>query len=275
MELQTTIADIELINRRRNSAIRAQRSLTLQMGSMLNSRIGWTPELKGREKDRVNKLRNDLIATFSSIFRAEMKGKKSRKKITPTVAPYMDEYEKLAPFMAARWPLDEERETAERLMVMKAESLPVYPFIQSTPGMASLGLGVLVGEIGNLSNYKTPARVWKRMGVAVINGERQGRKLTGNAEKAAEHGYNRKRRSALWTIGDSMLKHQVEVREKKTENEHRVSVGKYGDIYLTEKERQQTLYPELPKIAWHRRAQRKAEKELLKDLWLEWKRVIG
>ncbi len=274
MEIETTVADIVLINRRRNSAIRAQRSLTLQMGSMLNSRIGWKPDLPKKEKDRVNKLRNDILATFSSIFRAEQKGKTSRKKITAAVAPYMDEYQKLVPFMLARWPLDEERETAERLMVEKAESLPVFPFIQNTPGMASMGLGVLVGEIGNLSKYKTPARVWKRMGVAVINGERQGWKLTGDAEKAAEHGYNRKRRSALWTIGDSMLKHQVEVREKNTENEHRVPLGKYGDIYLTEKERQQTLYPELPKIAWHRRAQRKAEKEMLKDLWLEWKRVV-
>jgi hypothetical protein len=119
-------------------------------------------------------------------------------------------------------------------------------------------------------------RVWKRLGLAVIDGVRQGG-LPKSASKDdwIAHGYSRVRRSRMFVIGDALIK----------------ANGEYRAVYLARKEYERqraeaaglTVAPALkiPKARAnefisdgiiHRRAQRYREKRLLRDLWQAWNR---
>lgn len=144
-----------------------------------------------------------------------------------------------------------EKDLEKRLRKL-AMQLPVWAWVEGINGFGAVGLAQIVGETGDLAQYDNPAKVWKRMGLAVINGERQ-RKVAGAA--ALDHGYNPQRRSIMWVIGDSLLKKQ----------------NAYREVYLAEKERQAELHPEHSKMQHHLRAKRYMEKRLLKDLWIAWR----
>ena len=98
------------------------------------------------------------------------------------------------------------------------------------------------------------------MGVAVLDGARQGNDIKDNPEKAIRHGYSKIRRSSLFTIGDSLLKNNK---------------GTYRIIYDMVKQRQKDLHPGEEPGFYHRRAQRYMEKVLLKDLWEVWINIYG
>lgn len=157
------------------------------------------------------------------------------------------------PYQLAEEPLRHNRAMLEKRLEKLAQQLPVYAWVASIRGLGALGLAQIVGETGDLANYANPAKVWKRMGLAVIGGERQ-RKVIGDA--ALEHGYNPKRRSVMWVIGDSLLKGNRD--------------GEYRTYYLAEKDRQRELHPELSDMQTHLRAKRHMEKRLLRDLWVVW-----
>lgn len=150
--------------------------------------------------------------------------------------------------------LRRQRSRVERELTAHAERLPVFAaFVEPLCGFGALGFAQIVGEAGDLSNYANPAKLWKRMGLGLVNGERQ-RKCT-DAEKAAAHGYSPRRRSIMFVIGDSLLKKQ----------------NAYRELYLARKEYEQTKVPDGTKMLWHRRAQRYVEKRLLRDLWRAWR----
>lgn len=149
-----------------------------------------------------------------------------------------------------------------------AKQLPVHAWQKSVPGFGEFGLGQIVGEAGDLSRYANPAKLWKRMGLAVIYGERQ-RRVKG--DEALEHGYVAERRAVMWTLGGPLIKAK--------------SPG-YYDFYLAVKARWKEKHPEkefshtdskgkpvykyTPKhIDNH--AKRVMEKKLLKDLWRAWR----
>jgi hypothetical protein len=158
----------------------------------------------------------------------------------------------LEPFMATRDAHAAIRKETEKAMEKDAKQLPIWPWVESIPGVGALSLAQIIGEAGDLSNYANPAKLWKRFGLAVINGERQ-RKFK-DVEKALEHGYSPERRSILWVIGDCIIKKQ----------------GPYRDLYLQRKEVEQTKVPDGSKGLWHNRAKRYMEKRFLRDLWIAW-----
>ena len=176
------------------------------------------------------------------------------------------EYFKLGdPMLSARLEYDNMRKTTEKEIEEHVKQLPIYAFTNAVRGFACGSIGQIICEAGNLSNYSNPAKLWKRMGLAVIDGKRQGLGLSGNAEKAAKHGYSPRRRSVMYTIGDALIK----------QNRDGDVPLKYRQLYLDEKTRQQELNPDMKPIHIHRRAQRKMEKELLKDFWVAWRDCMG
>lgn len=151
------------------------------------------------------------------------------------------------------------RKAVEKQLEKLAKSLPVYAtFTKPTKGLGAGGLALIIGETGDLSQYANPAKVWKRMGLAVINGERQ-RRVAGNADAALLHGYSSHRRQIMWNIGDSMVK-----------------VGDtYRQVYLDRKEYEKAKDPDATPMHHHRRAQRYMEKRILRDLWRAWRDLHG
>lgn len=179
---------------------------------------------------------------------------------------YLDLYE-------ARAIIEAGRKRHEKRLKALAEQLPAAEWWCGIRGANLLGLGVIVGVAGDLSNYDNPAKVWKRFGLDVWTDGKANRKSKTDAE---ERGYSPTRRSAMWTIGDCLVKQGEE----------------YRDLYLRRKEyeidkaeeRGLTVVPAAKITAKnrdlhmsqghvHRRAQRYMEKRLLRDLWSVWRRV--
>lgn len=175
-----------------------------------------------------------------------------------------------APFLESRALIEAQRKQTEKQMTEQAKTLPAAQWVESVRGFGMMGFASIVGEAGDLSNYANPAKLWKRLGLAVIKGERQQRKP---GAEALEHGYSPERRSVIWTIGDSLFR----------------ANGDYSDLcrerkeYEREKAAEQGLtvcpaakIPANGKENYrsdghvHNRAKRYMEKRLIRDLWRIW-----
>lgn len=159
------------------------------------------------------------------------------------------------PLVEARDSVAKHRAAVEKRLVKLAKQLPVAPYVESVRGVGLASLAAIVGEAGDLSNYSTPAKLWKRMGLAVMpDGGRQ-RRISGDA--ALEHGYSPTRRSVVWNIGACIVK----------------AGGPLKAIYdarkVYETERVET------KAHAHNRAQRYIEKRFVRDLWVAWRKAEG
>lgn len=160
--------------------------------------------------------------------------------------------------LAARIPLEDQRAAYEKTLAKLGARLPIAHMADEIRGIGHLALAKITGECGNLSAYRSVSAVWKRAGLAVIEGERQ-RRVAGEA--ALLHGYSPERRAVFWNIADSLLKAQG-----KDE-----TAGPYRLIYDRRKAH------EAPRVETaahaHNRALRVMMKAVLKDLTLEWKRI--
>lgn len=155
------------------------------------------------------------------------------------------------PLSNAREIIHKEKLGIERELKKLTKKLPLHSFVDETRGVGTIGLATIIGEAGDLTNYANPAKLWMRMGMAVIDGKRQ-RKCK-DKELAIRHGYNPRRRAAMHCIGDSIVK----------------VGGPYRLVYDERKVLEIAKAPELPPIAHHKRAMRYMEKRLLRDLWRE------
>lgn len=160
------------------------------------------------------------------------------------------------------------------------KKLPIWTeWAEPIPGLGAKGIGIIIGEAGDVGSYRSEAALWKRMGVGVIDQIAQG-KLRENApaELWILHGYNRKRRAALFTIGDSLIKARK---------------SPYRALYLSQKDiirqRLEAEGFEIKPAAMiksgekatcfsdghvHRRAQRWMEKKLLRHMYRNWRRLM-
>lgn len=159
-----------------------------------------------------------------------------------------------APLYAGRNYYADARKPYEKRLERLAKELPVWPWVEGVRGFGALGLAQIVAECGDLHNYANPAKVWKRMGLAVMpDGTRQ-RRVSG--EEAIAHGYSPQRRSIMYVIGDSLIKGNRD--------------GEYRTIYLARKEHERAKLPDAPAAHIDNRARRYLEKRLLKHLWQVW-----
>jgi hypothetical protein len=166
-----------------------------------------------------------------------------------------DAFLAMAPLLSARDGIEKARlQVEKRGVALVGEVFKAMPsvgaFVEDTRGFGKLSLFGVIGEAGNLSVYSNPAKLWKRMGLAVINGERQRRKKD---EEGIEQGYSPRRRSLMWTIGDCIVK----------------AGGPLKELYNQRKEHEAPRVQ--TKMHAHNRAKRYIEKRLLRDLWRAWR----
>lgn len=227
----TTIAEIQEQWRRRQAWHRAEKSLTLTIKAICR-------RLCDGDKTEAGKLYKALVASGDEPSRSVAFGA-------------------CLPLLNAREGIESHRKLVEKRLAELVKTLPVCDWWCSHHGCAEGGLASIIGEAGNLSRYSTKSKLRKRMGVAVINGERQRR--IKDVEMAVEHGYSPSRRAVLWTIGQAIIQNGAG--------------SKYREIYDERKpfelERCDT------KGHAHNSAKRYMEKRLLDDLWKEWKRCTG
>jgi hypothetical protein len=175
----------------------------------------------------------------------------------------------LGAMLAAMEPLEAQQAATERTLAKLVRTLPIHEWTATVSGLGDVSLAGIIGECGGHApgDFRSPAALWKRMGLGVISGGRQ-RRVAGDA--ALEHGYSPTRRSLMWNVGECLIKAQV--RAERDEDGTRTgsrAIGPYGALYL-ERKAYEAGRVETAAHA-HNRAKRYTEKRLLRDLWRAWR----
>jgi hypothetical protein len=159
------------------------------------------------------------------------------------------------PLADARALLVSHRKPLDKRLELLVKELPAWSWGGGVRGFGALSLAQIVGETGDLAGYANPAKVWKRMGLAVMpDGTRQ-RRVAG--EGALEHGYSPQRRALMYVVAENLVKLNRD--------------GPYRAYYLAEKERQREKLPDASPAHIDNRAKRHLAKRLLRDLWRAWR----
>lgn len=174
-----------------------------------------------------------------------------------------------APLLIARQALASARRDLDREMERDVRMLPIWPRVAATKGLGAQGLASIIGEAGDLSNYSSHSKLWKRLGLAVINGERQRR---AQGATAIAHGFRPSRRAIVWQVGNSLLRAQSERRDQRTGAVIR-EAGSYRLGYDARKAYERTRVATAAHA--HNRATRYMEKKLVRNIWLAWRAIEG
>ena len=165
---------------------------------------------------------------------------------------------------SAREAIKAGRADVETALVHSAMNLPIWPRVRATRGLGALSVACLVGETGDLTNYGSHSKLWKRLGLAVIDGQAQRR--VGGPE-ATRQGYSPSRRSLVWNIGSLMLRAQSP--RGATHRQPAREPGRFRLGYDARKAYE--LANGLPKAHAHNRAKRYMEKKLVRNIWRAWR----
>lgn len=273
---EETIDLIRAWHRRRVFAMEQRKRANLALASFLRMALGWRKDLPDAERKAINDHALVLIKDGEKAARANAKNEPA-----PDFADeaYYEWGDVILASIKSRAPFDAVEKQAEKEMGKLAQTLPVWDaFAKDIRGFGAVSLAIIVAEAGDLANYPAKGHLWKRMGLAVLDGVRQGGlSKTASKDDWIAHGYNRQRRSRMWNIGDSLIKGNGD--------------GFYRQYYLERKEIERAkaeakglkVVPaaKIPKGGAdgymsdghvHRRAQRKMEIRLLTDLWRAWRR---
>jgi hypothetical protein len=207
----------------------------------------------------------------------------------------------LSPYLTALDVFDRQQSDYEKQLVKAVKVLPIYTWAKELKGLGDLSLACIIGEASgygkesgdfySVGDFKSVSALWKRMGLAVMNGHRQGAPGKGaTAEDWIVEGYSKTRRSVMWNVGNSLI----------------LSMGKFRPMY-GEDIRANPAYTELQCVFAERaryeaerlphkcgtpikesatgkdsytlhaanRAKRYTEKRLLRMLFAEWRRCMG
>lgn len=275
--LDETIIAIRAAHRERCFWMEQRKRADLTLGAYLRSALGWSPVIPAAEREAIRKEAARLIAAGEKFVKAEMRGKPIPR---PDLGAHFGVVTGQLEGRLRLGGYDDLEAAATQTMEREAKALPVYGWAAQQRGLGALGLAIIVGEAGDLANYATKGKLFKRLGLAVIDGKRQGG-LGKNAPKAEwiAHGYSPKRRSRIWTIGASVLMsgntHYREIYLDRKAYEVAVAeaegliVAPSAKIPAKDKDK----YRSLKHV--DNRARRYMEKRLIHDLWKAWRAAIG
>ena len=180
-------------------------------------------------------------------------GKKVFKQVTKGDTENQAAFMLTAPIAEAFKSLDKERGRSERELQKMGKSLPHAGEVLSIGGFGPHSYACLLAEAGEITNYENPAKLWKRFGLAVLNGERQ-RKCK-DKTKALEHGYSPRRRAFMSVLVDN------------------VAFGPYKDERYRDLYDQRLVYEQTKvegKMHAIKRTKRWLAKRLLLHVWQIW-----
>ena len=290
LDLASVCQELMVLGRDRSYVIRRQRR-TIQQSeqhwkSVLKDKLGPDHGMTSKELySYVKELRNVVIRTVkpdwhgipeSDFIEVLAENSVPMMKKTKHFLRNGEAYDRLneaelSTASAMRWSVGAEvpfleifsghRETVEREMVRRSSVLPVHDWWCGMGGCNSLGLGLIVAETGDLSNYANPDKVKRRMGLAPYKGKAGStwRMKGGLTNKEyVEMGYVPRRKSVMYTISQAIILTRGEP---------------YYGMYLGEKERRGGKWPDARKGHIDMHARRWMEQKLLIELWARWNGV--
>lgn len=183
-----TIAEIVDLHRMRQGVIKAQTRLVLQAMAAIRFATHQAGDWDDDDaKAKARKRADDLYRAVATD-------------------PAHELYIYVMPYLLAMAPLDAQRAVYEKAMVRAVKRLPVYPFVKSVNGFGDVSFATIVGECGDIGSYKSVSAVWKRLGLAVIDGKRQGAPGDGaTKDDWIRHGYSKQRRSVSWNARNQII----------------------------------------------------------------------
>lgn len=245
--------DLQELQVRRNHYIRTANKLSNAIGALVRRGLGWHKDAPDAEA--IRKRAASLVSSFMKSGEVSDEdrhiGNVLRGDLTAT-----SEMLSIA---------EKARHEIELDMKRIARKLPACVFVKSVGGFGELGFAVLIGETGDLSNYSTPDKVRKRLGLAPYNGRAGSnwRKKGGlTAEQWIDFGYRAQRRAQVFAvIEDPLFRHQAKQK------------GPYHAIYLARREHTAQTHPDWTKGHSHGDAKRIMVQRLADDLWKEWRQA--
>lgn len=203
-------------------------------------------------------------------------------------------YPRVAPFIEAQKPLDAAINAVTKEMVAIAKTLPVYAWVKDVKYFGDVSFATIVGECGDMGSYKSVSAVWKRLGLAVIAGNRQGNPgKNATAEDWTLHGYNKQRRSTSYVASEQIIGGMGKYRPLFGEDtEANDDLTYYQKVFVRRVRYEAERLPHVDKKTGEtvavkcsdkgkesytkhaaRRAHRYTEKRLLRNLYLAWRRA--
>lgn len=257
-----TIAAIRQLHRRRRFAMKLSQKIDLSLQSFVRlNATDWHPHMDAKSRERVRK---EVVALISKV-RAGATG----DKFDMVRDAIESSDQAAAPALAMR-------KTCEKAMEKLARQLPGYSFIEATRGAGDLGFATIIGETGDLSNYATVSKVWKRLGFAPHDGHAGStwkrptwRPRALSAEEWTENPFASTRYSLMRMIAESLFKAQW-VGKSKTEDGKGRPNGPYGEIYAVRAAHTATTHPDWTPAHYQADALRVMMKRFLCDLCVAW-----
>jgi hypothetical protein len=272
--LHDKISKVMEFQRLRSFSIRSQQRSDRSTESYIASRLGYSNDLD-------DKKRKELFSKASSIRKEieaniEAKSKAGSAIAFPDCDYSLDILKVAYGAFIGRKPWDDMRAKAEKDMISLAKTLPGYDHVHNVKGFTAKGFAIIVGESGDLANYPTITRLWKRLGISCIDGERQRKHI--DKEKAIAHGYSPRRRAEIWALADSMFRHQwsgeaVDVGTGEVILAH--PKGPYGEVYKARRDLTSQIHPDWTPAHSFADARRIMMKKLIFHIWKAWRHDVG
>jgi len=187
----------------------------------------------------------------------------------------------------------------EKKMSELIRQLFIWPWASQIRGVAELSLACIVAEtvllekkngdleVKNLGDFGNPAKLWKRFGIGIVNGEIQ--REVRDTQKAIDFGYCPRRRAVIWRVGDCLAKlndgkyraafESRKVYEYAQAEKRGEEVLSAGEVMKIQKKEVKLKVPKaerkklISRLHINRRCMRYISKLFLKDLWIAWREL--
>jgi hypothetical protein len=261
--VDATVAALRAAHRRRRYAMKMGQKVMRSLESYIRrTATDWHPEMDEQDRARVKK----EVQAIIKAARADTNHEHHRAVLIADKACE---------------PSIKLREDDETRMTQLARSLPVYPWVESVRGAGAIGLATIVAEAGDLSNYSTPGKLWKRLGYAPFDGfagstwkRATWRPRVLAAEEWQANPFSGERYALMHQIATFLWMKQW-IGKDKTGTGVGAPNGPYGEIYAARRARTKQTHPDWSDGHAHSDALRVMMKEFLKDLWIEWNRCAA
>lgn len=250
--VSATLDHLAELQVRRKFYIGVVNKQTNAVKALVRRALGWRYDEEEGDREKVN-------ARAARIVASALSGKEQKPEDAETFAVLAFD---LATVAAAIEPCQKARHEIELEMKRIVRKLPIFAWAKPVKGFGELGLAVVLAEAGDLSNYPKKGHLWKRLGLAPLEGHAYStwrRKGGLSADDWTEAGYSPRRLAEIFAVVSEPLFRQQSC-----------TAGPYRAVYDRRRERTAETNPEWTKAHSHMDGLRIMTKYLLRDLWREW-----
>jgi hypothetical protein len=211
-------SELQGLQRQRAVYIKSRIMMENRLKAIVAGSIGYRSGLEEKERDA-------MFLKAGALIKAVVKGK--TEGIDDLVVVMVKTH------MIGIEGFRKQQKLIEDQMAERCEKLPITKWINQPEqrgfSAGASGLGVLIGETGDLSNYSSPGKLWKRMGCAPFTNHegvtkqgatwRKGKEGKLESDEWEKFGYSPRRRSISYLIGENLVKQNFIAGEENCETD--------------------------------------------------------